>query len=412
MNVSRTMRQFGYLLAGVPLIIAVFFAGVYVGSHSLTTAAQNALVEQANPNTIPPANADEDFAAFWQVYNLIKKNYIDSTDDTDLVNGAIDGMIGALNDQFSGYISPELFGIMDDLSGEIQGIGVVISLNETTNLIEVTNVLRGTPAEAAGLREGDIFLEVNGEDVRGINTSELAARVRGPEGTIVNLKMLRGDQELEFSIPRARIVIPNVETDVLEGNIGYIKLNQFTVEARRDLDRAMAEIDANNLNGVIIDLRGNPGGLLSSAVNVASAFIERGVILYEQFGDGTEQIFEANGTYLGYNKPLVVLVDERSASGSELVAGAWQDQGVATLIGTQTFGKGTVQTQSPLVNGGGVRLTIARWLTPNRNWIHNQGIQPDIVVEWLAADRAENPDDDPQLKAALEFFGVGAPAGE
>lgn len=381
------------------LFIAIFAVGFALGNARSASQAQN------SADVLPPADADENFAAFWEVYNLIQKNYVEVPEAEVLVNGAIKGLVDALGDQYSAYIEPDFFQFVDDgLSGSIEGIGVVISEIEETGEIEIVNVLEGTPAEASGLREGDVFIEVNGEAVIGFTYLELAARVRGPAGSTVDLKMRRGEEELEFTVERARIEIPNVESEVFEGGIGYVKLNQFSAPARAQIDEALEEIEAENLNALILDLRGNPGGFLSSAVSIASAFIEDGNILIEQFGDGTEEIFTADGSYLGLDIPIVVLVDERSASGSELVAGAMQDNGVATLIGVTTFGKGTVQNQSELVNGGGVRLTIARWLTPNGNWIHGNGIVPDIVVEWSVEDREENPDEDPQLEAALEFL--------
>ena len=385
----------------VILVTAVFAAGFIVGNLGFVSEAQT------SPNTEPPIDAEQDFAAFWEVYNLIQKNYIDAGDvEVEiLVNGAINGMIEALGDEFSGYIEPEVFQFSDvNLSGSIQGIGVMISLIEDSDLIEVVNVLEGTPAEAIGVLEGDIFLTVDGEDVRGFSTSQLAGRVRGPEGSIVNITFQRDEEMIDFAIERARIDVPNIEAETLDGEIAYIKLNQFTGEARSQIDTAVAELDAANSSGLILDLRGNPGGLLSSAVNVASAFIDDGVVLIEDFGDGTEQVFNANGTSLGLEVPIVVLVDERSASASELVAGAWQDNESATIIGTTTFGKGTVQTQSELINGGAVRLTIARWITPNRNWIHDLGVTPDIIIEWEREERNENPDDDPQLDAAIDYI--------
>jgi carboxyl-terminal processing protease len=251
---------------------------------------------------------------------------------------------------------------------------------------------------------------VNGEDAIGLTYLELASRVRGPAGTTVDITMRRGEEFIDFTIERARIEIQNIESELLEGGFGYIKLYQFTANAREELDEAIAQWDHDALNGLILDLRGNPGGYLGTSIQIASAFIEKGVILNERFGDGTEQVFRADGSYLGLDVPLVVLVDERSASASELVAGAWQDNGVATIIGVTTFGKGTVQTQSKLMNGGGVRLTIARWLTPNGHWIHGEGITPDIIVEWSDADRDANPDDDPQLQAALDYLTELEPA--
>lgn len=395
---NRVIRHAG----GVMLLAVVFAIGFAMGAGTQTVTAQ------VNPNTRMPTDVEENFAPFWETYNLIRKTYLDPVDVDTLVNGAITGMVEALGDQFSGYVEPEFNAFDTDLSGSITGIGVVIEKQESSDRIAIVNVLPGTPAEAAGLLEGDIFLTVNGEDVTGFDTDRLASRVRGPEGTTVDLKMLRGEKELEFSIVRARINIPNIETRVIDGVYGYVKLNQFTVEARRQLDAAIDELALESKQGLIIDLRGNPGGLLSSAVQVSSALIPgQQVILYEQFGDGTEQVFNADGSALDINVPIVVLVDERSASASELTVGAWRDYNLVTVIGTTTFGKGVVQTQRDLVNGGGLRLTIARWLTPNRTSISGAGITPDIVVEWPADERRANPEVDPQLARALDFLRTG-----
>jgi carboxyl-terminal processing protease len=388
-----------YLMTGL-LVMVIFTAGFAVGNLQFVTLAST-----ENADVLPPANADQEFAAFWETYNLIQKNYVSVPEQNALIDGAIKGMVDALDDQYSGYVEPAFFEYVDDnLSGEIEGIGVTITELEESGQVEVVNVLPGTPAAEAGLREGDIFLEVDGEDVTQLDYLELVTRVRGPAGSIVNLKMLREEAEVEFDIERARIEIPNTETAVYEDSIGYLKLNQFTSNAREDINRALEEINISELDSLIIDVRGNPGGYLHSAIEVTSAFIDEGVIVYEQFSDETEQTFNADGTALDLNIPLVLLIDERSASASEILAGALKDYEAATLIGVTTFGKGTVQTQSELVNGGGIRLTIARWLTPDRQWIHDVGISPDITVEWDEDARAENPDDDPQLEAALEFL--------
>ncbi|MCU0463332.1 MAG: S41 family peptidase [Anaerolineae bacterium] len=384
------------------LVVATFVAGFGLGALTQPTSAQ------VNPNTRMPADAEEAFAPFWETYNLIEKTYLDPVERAALVDGAIRGMVESLDDPFSSYVEPEFNALDTDLSGSITGIGVVIELNEDLDQVTIVNILEGTPAEAAGLLEGDIFLEVDGEDVSGFNTDQLATRVRGQEGTTVNLKMLRGEKEVEFSIVRARINIPNIESEVLEGDIAYVKLNQFTSEARRQLNTAISDLQIENKRALIIDLRGNPGGLLSSAVQVTSMLVPgEDVVLYEQFGDGTEQVFNADGTALDINIPIVVLVDERSASASELAVGAWQDYDLVTVIGTTTFGKGVVQTQRDLINGGGLRLTIARWLSPNRTSIHELGITPDIVVEWSAEERRANPDADPQLQRAIDFLNNG-----
>lgn len=396
MSLARLVQQHNRsILTGV-LFAAVFMFGFFVGNQ------QPVLNAQVNPDTAPPINAEQDFAAFWETYNLIQKIYIDRVETEVLVNGAINGMLDALNDQFNGYVEPRFNEFADDLSGRFSGIGVTIRKNEELNLVEVVGVIPGTPAAASGVREGDFFITVDGEDVTGFSTAQLAARVRGPVGTVVNITMRRGTDLIDFAIQRAVINVPNIEYEVLEEeNIAYVKLFQFTQEARRNIDEAIRETDAANRAGLILDLRGNPGGLLNAVVQVTSAFVQDGVILYEQFNDDTEEVINANGNFLGLNIPIVVLVNAESASGSEIVAGTLKERGVATVIGTTTFGKGVVQTRRQLVNGGGLTLVIARWLTPDRNWIQNQGITPNIVVEWPVEEREANPDVDPQLNAAI-----------
>jgi carboxyl-terminal processing protease len=377
------------------LLVAVFIGGFALGSHNMVGLAQS--------DTIAPPDAAKDFEPFWQVYNLIHSNYLEDVESNVLVDGAINGMVEALDDQFSGYMDPSVYDLInEDLSGEISGIGVVIETVEDTEEIRVVQILKDTPADLAGLLPGDVFAKVDGEDVTGMSQLELAGKVRGSEGTEVVITVKRGEDLLDFTIVRARITIPTVESRLLDNNIGYVKLNDFNTHAREQVDLAFENLDLNNLDGLVFDLRGNPGGLLTSAIDITSAFIKDGVILVEDFGDGSEQVFTANGSYIGSSVPMVVLVDGNSASASELVAGALQDRGRATIIGETTFGKGTVQTWQSLVNGGGVRLTIARWLTPDRHWIHEQGITPDVMVEWPVEDRDE--ENDPQLNAAVDYL--------
>jgi carboxyl-terminal processing protease len=417
MKHKRTFRERAGKLEIALLVIIVFAVGFTLGSQfTLTASAQGA-------NTVLTTEDQADFEPLFEVFNLIKQQYIAPPDNDTLVDGAISGMVDALDDQYSGYVSPELYPLIDEnLSGSIEGIGVVISEIEDTGEIEVVNVLPNTPAERSGVRVGDVFMLVNDEDVVGISNLELAARVRGPSGTTVDVTMRRGDEMIEFTIERARIEIPNIETDILEGDIAYISMAQFSGGARNQVDDALAELAVNSRNGLIFDLRGNPGGLLTTATEIAGLFIEDGIILIEEFGGGEERIFKVedgtvfevfssgdervysrNAAYAGVEVPVVVLVDRRSASASELVAGAWKDSGAVTLLGTTTFGKGTVQIQNALVNGGGIRLTIARWLTPEGLSISDLGVEPDIVVE-IPDDAELEEGEDPQLEAALEFL--------
>jgi carboxyl-terminal processing protease len=399
MNFTRTILERSRPLQLAFIVAIIFAAGFALGSHSGTMAAQGA----TSPET------EKLFQPLWEVYDLIRSDYVDPNDKPivpeKLVDGAISGMVDSLGDQFSGYMDPEIYPLLnDDLSGAIEGIGVVIrSIEEDDGGgIEVVSVMEGTPAAEAGIRGGDIFTAVDGDDVTAASQLELAAKVRGPAGSDVKITMRRGEELIDFVITRARIEIPNIESSILENsNVAYIKLNQFSSEARSQIDDAITELDVNNRTGLIFDLRGNPGGLLNSAIDVASAFIKDGPILIEDFGQGNETVFNATGKFNDIQVPIVVLVDESSASASELVAGALQDTGRATILGETTLGKGTVQTWRNLANGGGVRLTIARWLTPNRHWIHGAGITPDVIVEWNPEPTIEN-ESDPQLEAALE----------
>ena len=254
-------------------------------------------------------------------------------------------------------------------------------------------------AQEAGILIGDIFVEVDGVDVIGLSQLELAALVGGEKRTRVTIVMLRGDQRVTFEMTRARIEIPNVESEIVDNNIAYVKLNQFSAEARGELEQAITALDVNRRAGLIVDFRDNPGGLLSSAIEVASAFIPDGPVVIEDFGDGEERVFNANQDALDIHVPIILLVNEASASASELVAGALQDTERATILGETTVGKGAVQPWNSLANGGGVRLTIARWLTPNRSWIHEVGITPDVVVEWTP--QSDDDANDPQLDAAI-----------
>lgn len=403
MKIRRGIPALSGQVQIVLLVITVFVAGFALGNQTGATFAQGM-------STAPTAEAEELFEPFWQVYNLIQSQYVDPEDrelvPEQLLDGAIKGLIDSLDDQFSGYMTPDDYRMQNDyLSGEFEGIGATIRFNDEADAVEIVSLFEGSPAQQAGIRPGDLFVRVNGEDVTGQNQTQVAFKVRGPEGTEVELTMRRGEELIDFVIVRARIEIPNIEVRIEDGDVGYIRLYQFTGDARQQIQRALDEVEINARNGLIFDLRGNPGGLLNSAIDVASIFIEEGTILIEDFGDSRDPIvFNATGNYSDITVPIVFLVDEGSASASELVAGAVQDGMLATIIGETTLGKGTVQTWRELANGGGIRLTIARWKTPNGSWIHGRGITPDIVVEWTPEGVEGEPD--PQLQAALDFLAV------
>ena len=416
MENDHTLRERRQRIQLILLMATVFVFGFTLGNQYTTSLAQSG--GDALPSDVAPL-----FEPLYETYNLIEAQYIDMPEPEVLAGGAIRGMVEALGDPYSNYIDPESYELINSsLSGEYQGIGAVIIEDGETGEVIVVNVFEGSPADAAGVREGDAFNIVNGDNVVGLTISEVGARVRGEAGSVVNITMRRGEELIDFVIVRAHVEIPNVEYEVLDGDIGYVAMFQFTAPARSQLDEALDAIEANILNGLILDLRGNPGGYLSSATEIAGLFMEEGIILIEDFGnankevyvlregdviqtfaDGSERVYSTNADYRGLDMPIVVLVDERSASASELVAGAWQDHGVVTLVGTTSFGKGSVQIQNSLGNGGGVRLTVARWLTPGGDWISEQGVTPDIIVEIPEGIELEEGED-PQLDAAVEFI--------
>jgi len=265
--------------------------------------------------------------------------------------------------------------------------------------------MEGSPAEAAGLKSGDLIIAVDGEDMLGVDPSLVLRDVLGPAGSTVVLTIEREglDEPFDVSIVREKIVIPLVTSKMLDNNIAYLQIIQFGDKTEADVKSHLRELLKNDPTGLVLDLRNNPGGYLETAIGVTSQFISNGVIMYEVHGTGEEVTFTARSNGLATDIPLVVLVNEGSASASEITAGAIQDRGRGKLVGATTFGKGTVQSWSTLVDEqGAVKITIARWLTPNRTQIHGVGLTPDYIVELTEADAEAKLD--PQLDRAVELL--------
>lgn len=378
------------LSGSILLTLVVFALGVVAG-----TVFDN--------RTVALTDTDQAFEPFWDAFSLIESRYVDQVEVDVLVDGAIDGMVDALGDEHSGYIRPELYKRSINYSGEFTGIGVFIETNEDSGEIEVVTVIPDSPAENAGVMPGDVFYEVDGRRVIGMSQAELSALVPGPLGTTVIITLRRNGELITFEIIRDTISLPNVSYELIEDNIAHIAMLDFNDLSRAQLDDAFKAVDINATSGLIFDIRGNPGGTLASAIDIGSAFIEDGVLLRQVARDHNEEVTRTSGGYADIDVPIVVLVDETSASASEVLAGAMQDYGVATIIGETTFGKGTVQNIPPLSNGGGLRITVRRWLTPNGHWIHEQGIRPNIIVEWNP-ETDEDKATDEQLQAAIDFL--------
>jgi carboxyl-terminal processing protease len=357
-----------------------------------------------------PADADEEtFQLFWEVWDLVQRNFYGVLPDMQQVTyAAIRGMLGTLGDDYTAFIEPQVAAIIaEDATGEFEGIGAFVGMDEEGKL-ELVGIFEGGPAEEAGLLEGDRVLEVDGISIVGAALYEAIGLIRGPADSEVTLLIEREEagEPFEVTVTRARLEIAVIELEMRDDGIGYVRLYDFSATASEKLEEALEELLVQEPRGIVLDLRGNPGGFLDQAVEVSDLFLDDGAILYERWSNGRERAFEADDGDVGEEIPLVVLVNGGSASASEIVAGALQDRERATLIGTPTFGKGSVQQPFTLSDGSELRVTIALWFTPDDQAIHGDGLVPDIEVEWPDEEDLE-PGADPQLERAVEYLLMG-----
>jgi len=415
---------------------ATFVAGMAVGGPDGVASAPSASPEpsvsvpsqaatpEATPGPTPILETvtctapSEAFAVLCEVYADIKGEYVDEISDEDLVDGAVRGMIEyGLEDPYSGYLTPDQYGsALDDLSGSFSGIGAEVGMenladpDDLASCTVVTDIcamvivapLDNSPAEQAGLRPGDQVLAVDGTPTTGETLSSLVYEVRGEAGTDVTLTIRRGETELDISITRAVIELREVNFELLETGIGYVRLTSFTDRATGLFRDALTSLIEQGATGIVLDLRSNPGGYIVAAQGITSQFIPEGELLFTvESGEDVQEWRSESGVAQTDAIDVAVLVDGGSASASEIVAAALQEYGRATLVGQPTFGKNTVQIWNDLPNGGGLRLTTDRWFTPNHNSAAPSGIQPDVLVE---APSDPESDEDPQLDAALDIL--------
>ena len=354
----------------------------------------------------PTSNDDEEaFQVFWEAWKLLKDEYYgDLPDSPKMTRAAIRGVLGTLGDENTGLIEPEISKILDeDASGEFEGIGATIRINKD-NKLEIVRPFAGQPAEKAGVKVGDVVIAVDGKSIAGFSVYEAVGVIRGPAGTTVKLTIVRAGEvkPLEISVTRAKITIPIVQSKLLDGDIAYVSLFDFSSPASGQLESELESLLAKKPKGLILDLRDNPGGYLQQAIQVSDLFLDAGVIASEKDKNGSGQTFRSGPGGIAQDVPLVVLVNGGSASASEIVAGALQDRGRAKLIGETTFGKGSVQLPHTLSDGSELRVTIAHWFTPNGRQIQGTGLTPDIVVPFTEDDAIANRD--PQLDRAVQFL--------
>ncbi|MBX3063397.1 MAG: S41 family peptidase [Anaerolineae bacterium] len=386
---SKLLRFMGMFIG----VMAIFAAGVFVGSGSSVATAQG------------DTTTKKLFEPFWEAWDDVHKLYVDmdKVSDDALMQGAISGMVNALGDKHSSYMDPTAYDeINSDLSGSYNGIGANVQKDLNSGGLRIVNTIPGSPAQEK-LKRGDIIITVNGEDITALSESEIVGKVRGPAGTTVTFGIIReGEHKLiEIEVQRARINRPIVVADVYEGGIGYLKLNEFSANSTTEMEKALRQMKINTLNGLIFDLRDDPGGYLKQAIEIASAFIPSGTVVIQRDGDN-EIKWPATGDVLVPERiPVVVLINEGSASASELVSGALQDYGRAIIVGTVSYGKGSVQSWVKLSNGGALRISSAHFFTPNDHAVHEIGITPDVVVNWPEEWQLKMPTFDPQVQAAL-----------
>lgn len=327
---------------------------------------------------------------FAETLSLVKKNYVEEVDEKDLVYGAIKGMLNSL-DPHSSFMAPEHFKEMQiDTKGEFGGLGIQIGIKD--KILTIISPIDDTPAFKAGVKAGDKIVKIDGETTKDITIHDAVTKLRGPKGTSVTITIIREglDKTLDIAIVRDIIKLKSVKHKIIDETIGYIKLTQFQEQTAADLREALDEIDKENINALILDLRNNPGGLLKGAVDVSSLFLpSEKLVVYIKGRSGEKTEFKTARGNRHFDYPMIVLVNQGSASASEIVAGAMQDWEQAVVLGTQTFGKGSVQTVIPLSDGSALRLTTARYYTPKDRSIQTTGITPDIIVELRATNGAK-----------------------
>ena len=360
----------------------------------------------------PPADIGQDFNVFWEAWRIIERDYVDrdKLNRQKMIQGAIKGLVESLGDPHSTYVPADQYRREQlEMASRYEGIGAYVEKDQN-NFIVIVAPIQGSPAEKAGLRPGDRIIRVNGEDVRQFSLDEAVNKIKGPRGTQVTLTILREgySQPFDVEITRSEVRLQTVSTAMV-GDYGYVRISVFSEVTNEELVGKLRELLAKNPRGLILDLRNNPGGLLGATVDVASQFLKNGVVLYEVDGQGNRRTWQVRPGGVATDIPVVVLVNRGSASGSEVLAGALQDQGRAVLIGEETFGKGSVNTLRQLSDGSAVYITVAHWLTPKGNQIEGRGLAPDIVFRTPADAQppGANPQADPAVQRAIAYFETG-----
>jgi carboxyl-terminal processing protease len=390
----------------IGLIILVFFVFMLGWNVGVNHTYRKQGIDTNNVVTTPYGGTETvNMQLFWDVWNILSGRYVDPhvLDSQDMIFGAIKGMVYSLEDPYTVFMTPkENKEFQDVLEGTLEGIGAELTVRD--GMLTVISPLKGSPAKKAGLQPEDIIYAVNDELVEEMTFEEAVLKIRGEKGTQVKISVLRkGYQDpIDLNITRDQISIDSVSWE-MDGSIAIVEINQFGTNTRTEFSKAINDIQNKRPTGLILDLRYNGGGYLDGAVDIVSEFIEKGkVVTIKKRNPEEDEVIYVNGQARMANLPLVVLINKGSASASEIVAGAIQDHKRGTIIGENSFGKGTVQEVENLIGGSSLRLTVAKWFTPNDINISENGITPDIIVERDSDDFGK--DEDPQLEAAIEYM--------
>ncbi len=408
---SKPIKLIIITIATIIILLGTFSGGFLVGqAYPLLVNTEKNNGSQTSL-TIPESSSsgspelDKLFEPFWETWNYVNEQFVDQpVDHTLMMRGAIDGMLASLGDPHTSYMDPEIFQQQNaPLQGEYEGIGAWVDVSG--EFLIIISPMPGSPAEAAGLKPDDQVIAVDGEDMTGIEGNLVLRRILGEAGTDVTLTIFRpsSNESFDVTITRQKITIPSVTGEMLENDIAYVQLINFGDKTHQDLKKILRDLLKEKPVGLILDLRNNGGGYLNTAIDVTSEFVNQSPIMYEVFGDGERITYKAKPNGLATDIPLVVLINEGTASASEITAGAIQDYERGVLVGKTSYGKGSVQNWVTLQNDqGAIRVTIARWLTPNERQINELGLTPDIEVEITEEDiEAER---DAQLEKAIEIL--------